>query len=78
MIIVISAIPRAFRASFKACVQYLSQQAVLREAGLFRVSGNSIEVGKLSRILDEHGYFDLRGCVEPATIVALLKQRMYP
>ena len=25
--------PAASRASFKACVQYLSQQAVLREAG---------------------------------------------
>lgn len=43
--------------SFKSCIVYLSQPHVLKEVGLFRVSGNATDVQRYSATLDSVGVF---------------------
>eukprot|EP00041_Stephanoeca_diplocostata_P035422 m.1248046 g.1248046 ORF g.1248046 m.1248046 type:complete len:271 (+) comp24696_c0_seq1:223-1035(+) len=62
--------------SFKSCILYLHRPEVLKEIGLFRVSGNATDVQRYSQALDGGGLLDLTSCADVPTICGLLKQRM--
>lgn len=62
--------------SFRQCIAFLAQPAVLKEEGLFRVSGNKTTIQQYDKAFDDGQSDVLRTCFEPATVCGLLKLRM--
>jgi hypothetical protein len=59
---------------FQCCVDYLSQPKVLREVGLFRVSGSRAEIAALASRFDDPGPgATLDDVVDPAAVCGLLR-----
>ena len=62
--------------SFRQCIAFLAQPSVLKEEGLFRVSGNKTIIQQYDKAFDDGRSDVLRTCFEPATVCGLLKLRM--
>lgn len=68
---------KSMLASINACITYLLRPSVLREIGLFRVSGNKTHILQYAERFEKGEHVDLiTECFEPETICGLLKHLM--
>lgn len=68
-------IPEAVPYAFRACIEYLVLPWVLKDEGLFRVSGNKRSIQEYFDTLNAGAKLQLAAsCKEPATVCGLLKK----